>query len=497
MNNIVKQALKNRSTRVLVLLFVVLICLITYSLVNSYFVQLDIHKQKMLSRLHAIATTTSAHINGDYLQAILTEYESKDDIINNEDDFKYQLINDLLARVKEKNDISSEIYTLTYNSDKNEFFFGVSSSEKPFYRHEYDHFPQELVDQYEIGGKIGVYEDENGHWLSAFSPILNSNKEVVGILQVDSLFDEFIQEARDSIFINILISLGLMALLVFLLIRSVQGILKTEDELKNDLIESKDQLEEQNRDIVDSIQYANKIQEAILTKQSNFKQLFNESFILFKPRDIVSGDFYWFKQIGEYKIAASVDCTGHGVPGAFMSMIGSVLLEDIVCRQETIEPNLILDKLNQKVIESLKQNEEGADSNDGMDVALCVIHEKSNTLSFAGAGRPLVYVRNNEVFQIKSDLFPIGGKSSDPNGYNNHQVDMQVGDCFYIFSDGYPDQFGGAKNKKYMTPRFRKFLLSISMQPMNQQAQSLDNEFKRWKGEEEQVDDVLVMGFKL
>lgn len=497
MMNALQKVLKNRSTRVLILLFIVLISLISYSLINSYYVQLEIHKQKVLSRLDAIATTTSSHINGDYLQAILVEYKNEDDITDNKQDFKYELINDLLSKVKAQNNISSEIYTLTYDSTKNEFFFGVSSSKKPYYRHVYDHFPQELVTQYEVGGKIGVYEDKNGYWLSAFAPIFNSKDKIVGILQVDSLFDEFIQEARDSIFINILISLVLMVVLVLILIRSVRAILRTEDALKSDLIASKHILEEQNQDIVDSINYANKIQEAILSNQSSFQLLLEESFILFKPRDIVSGDFYWFKEVDGFKIIASVDCTGHGVPGAFMSMIGSILLDDIVKKQKMIEPNLILDELNKDVVQSLKQDSEDADSRDGMDVSLCMICEQSKNLYYAGANRPLVYIRNNEIVQIKGDAYPIGGLSNERPPYSCHKVPLKDGDIFYIFSDGYPDQFGGEKNKKYMTPRFRKFLLSISKHPLKEQKQLLDDEFNRWKGGEEQVDDVLVMGFKV
>lgn len=497
MKNILQKVFKNRSTRVLVLLFIVLIALVTYSLLNSYFVQLDIHKEKVLSRLDAIAKTTASQINGDQFEKLINTYPKVDDINANEQNTTYQEINTLLKTIKSRNELNSELYTLTFDEKRNEFFFGVSSSEIPFYRHAYDHFPKELVEHYETGGKVGVYEDKNGYWLSAFAPIKNSNGIVVGVVQADSLFDEFISEARHSILVNIGFSLFLMLILVIFLIRSVRSILITEDKLTSDLIESKCCLEEQNRDIMDSIHYANKIQEAILTKQSNITKIFKESFILFKPRDIVSGDFYWFKQVGDFKVVASVDCTGHGVPGAFMSMIGSILLDEIIIKQQITDPNIILDKLHDKVVESLKQNAEDADSKDGMDIALCVIHEESKRLCYTGACRPLVYVRDNEVIQIKPDALPIGGIMYDRSGYSSHSIDLIEGDVFYIFSDGYPDQFGGEKNKKYMTPRFRRYLHSISSYPMSEQEQMLEDEFNRWKGDEEQVDDVLVIGFKV
>jgi len=153
--------------------------------------------------------------------------------------------------------------------------------------------------------------------------------------------------------------------------------------------------------------------------------------------------------------------------------------------------------LHLMVVDSLKQDAEGTDSKDGMDIAICVIDEEKNHLSYSGACRPLVYIRNGEVMQIKADPFPIGGISYGKNGYQKFSLDLKDGDRFYIFSDGYPDQFGGEKGKKYMTPRFRKFLLSISTNSMNIQKKRLEAEFNRWKGSEEQVDDVIVMGFRV
>ena len=497
MNKLLQKIFRNRSTRVLLLLFVALLALIIYFLLHSYYVQLDIHKQKVLSRLDAIANTTATQINGDDLENLLIKYPNKDDIESNEQEVLYSSIHSLLSAVKLKNNLNSDIYTLSYLKKQSSFVFGVSSANDPFYRHEYTHFPEELIELYESGGRIGVYEDENGHWLSAFVPIKNSQGKVIAIIQADSQFDEFIDEARSSILINIVISLAFTLALVFFLFRSVRSILMAEDKLTQDLVLSKHNLEERNRDIMDSIKYAKKIQEAILPAISCMEKILPKSFILFKPRDIVSGDFYWFKEIDEFIIIASVDCTGHGVPGAFMSMIGSVLLEDIVSKKQTTDPNVILDLLHQKVVQALKQDAIDTDSKDGMDIALCVIHKKSNKLAYAGACRPLVIVRRNEVQQIKADCFPIGGTMYDRNNYTAHKVEIQEGDQFYIFSDGYPDQFGGEKGKKYMTIRFRKFLLSISNKTMNEQKILLDNEFNQWKGKEEQVDDVLVIGFQV
>lgn len=497
MKNAFQKALENRSARVLILLFSVLIAIVTYTLIYSYFVQLNLHEEKVLSRLEAIAKTTASQVDGNILKELLAAYPKEDDITTNTQNAQYKDINRLLRTIKSKNQLNSEIYTLTFDRKEESIFFGVSSSETPFYRHPYDHFPQELLDHYETGGMVGVYEDHNGHWLSAFAPIRDSTNTVIAVVQADNLFDEFITKARNSILKNIAYSLALMLLLIIFLIRSVRNILNAEDKLTNALRDSKNILEQKNEDILDSIKYAHKIQEAILTKPSEFERIFADSFIFFLPRDIVSGDFYWFKQMGKYKIVACVDCTGHGVPGAFMSMIGSILLDEIITKQGTTEPQLILDKLHEMVVDSLKQNTDGADSKDGMDIAICVVDEEKNNLSYSGACRPLVYIRNGEVIQIKADPFPIGGISYCKNGYQKFSIELEDGDRFYIFSDGYPDQFGGEKSKKYMTPKFRKFLLSISSKPMNIQKTLLKNEFNRWKGDEEQVDDVIVMGFRV
>ena len=497
MKDAFKKVLENRSAKLLLLLFSVLIAIVTYTLINSYFVQLKLHKEMVLSRLEAIANTTALQIDGNELKELLKSFPGEDDITSNSQDATYQKINILLRNIKAKNKLSSEIYTLTFNQNKSTLYFGVSSSENPFYRHAYDHFPEELTKYYETGGKVGVYEDKNGHWLSAFAPIKDSLNNTIAVVQADSLFDEFIQEARNSILRNIAYSLALMLFLIIFLIRSVRKILNAEEKLTNELRNSKNILEQKNENILDSIKYAKKIQKAILTKQSEFESLFSDSFIYFLPRDIVSGDFYWFRPVGEFKIVACVDCTGHVVPGAFMSMIGSILLDDIIVKQGILEPNVILNKLNLKVIDSLKQDKEGADSKDGMDISICVIDQKSNKLSYSGACRPLVYIRNGQIEKIKADPYPIGGINSCKNGYQSFSIDLKKEDQFYIFSDGYPDQFGGEKAKKYMTPRFRSFLLSISNQPMKNQKISLEKEFKRWMGEEEQVDDVIVMGFRV
>jgi serine phosphatase RsbU (regulator of sigma subunit) len=482
---------------VLVLLFVALLILIAYFLTHSYYVQLDLHKNKVLDRLEAIANTAALQLDGDQLQHLLTTYQKKDAIESNLQDVGYASLQKELLNIKEQNHLRSDLYTLTFDSENNAFFFGVSSSQQPYFRHLYDEFPTALEQHYFEGGKIDVYEDENGYWLSAFAPIKNSKGKVVGVVQADSLFDEFLYEARSEIFMNIVISLVVTLVLMFFLVRSMHAILHTEDVLTANLIQSKLALEQKNQDMLDSIQYAKKIQDAILPQQAMIAEVLPESFIFFEPRDIVSGDFYWFKKCKGKIYVAAVDCTGHGVPGAFMSMIGATLLDDIISKKELDKPNEILNHLNSGIVKALKQNGNESTPSDGMDIALCVIDVNSKVLQFAGAFRPLLWMRKGRCQRLKSDAYSIGGHFTQHSNHQLQEIRYEEGDAFYIYSDGYADQFGGEKGKKFMTKRFRELIVSIEPYKMSRQKELLREAFISWKGEEEQVDDVLVIGFRL
>ena len=497
MGYLLRKIFQNHSTRVLTLLFVSLLFLIGYFLGHSYFVQLDIHKHKIISTLNAVSTTAAVQIDANQLDYVLGVYKNRDDIKDNKQDGVYNLLHTQLLKIKEQNNINTALYTLTYNEDKDVFYYGVSTSEIPFYRHEYSHYPPILKEKYHKGGTIDVYKDENGHWISAFAPIKNSSGKTIAIVQVDRRFDEFLEETRLEIFKNIGLSLIVTLIILFFLIRSMSSILIKEDHLTANLIQSKLELEQKNQDTLDSILYAKKIQDAILPLRSKIKEHLPQSFVFHLPRDIVSGDFYWFKYTRNKIFIASVDCTGHGVPGAFMSMIGSILLDDIINKKKVDSPEEILSLLHHGVVKALKQSYKSKASRDGMDIALCVIEDDFSKLCFSGAFRPLILVRGGEIIRIKSTAAPIGGIRDGNVHYEKHEIPIKTGDSFYIYSDGFPDQFGGENNKKYMTKRFRELLLKISRHKMETQEGLLQEEFDAWRGECEQVDDILVLGFSL
>jgi len=268
---------------------------------------------------------------------------------------------------------------------------------------------------------------------------------------------------------------------------------------KNESIElAYKEIQAQKKHITDSIIYAQRIQNAILPPEEKINKLVPDNFIYYKPKDIVSGDFYWVEKIPGKSIIAAVDCTGHGVPGAFMSIIGTNQLNHAVHTVKAKHAGEILDALNQGVENSLRQKTGKSNVKDGMDISLVVIDYKNMVLEFAGAYNPLYLVRDGEMQIFKADKYAIGTFSESPERkYTNHTIDLKKGDVLYIFSDGYPDQFGGPKGRKYMYKNFREYLFKISGMPLDQQMVLLDEENKNWRGNETQVDDIIVIGIKI
>ncbi len=266
-------------------------------------------------------------------------------------------------------------------------------------------------------------------------------------------------------------------------------------------IESRNkQIQNAYNKIKSSIQYARRIQDALLPRMNLLKTYLPDSFILYKPRDIVSGDFYWFVVTPDEKIVvAAVDCTGHGVPGAFMSMLGDAYLNQIVLGKRITEADKILNHLHIAISDGLKQLE--TDNRDGMDLALCVIDPKAKKLSFAGAKNPLLYVQQGKMQVIKGHLMPIGGASTIEEQvrvfYDEEVSYANTPTSFYIFSDGYQDQFGGADNRKFMIRRFKELIMSSYELPMEAQQEVYELAIEKWMSGHEQVDDILVIGFKL
>jgi serine phosphatase RsbU (regulator of sigma subunit) len=319
--------------------------------------------------------------------------------------------------------------------------------------------------------------------------LLNKDKELADI-KIKEQNARIENEAllRRSIIVGILMAAVLAAVLVI----NYRRKLKINKELHR-----------QNENIKSSINYAKRIQEAMLPRKDLQQSLLADSFVLFKPRDVVSGDFYWFSELpngqvdrSQHDLAfAAIDCTGHGVPGAFMSMIGINSLNGFINRGLT-ETNTLLDMLHAEIRSALRQDVTG--NNDGMDAALCIYRKQRNVLEFSGAKNPLVYIQDNTLHRIKGDIHAIGGSKSKPNlFFRKHTIAIDQPTTVYLFSDGYRDQFGGKDNAKFMGKRFHELLLKIHKLPMEEQSEVLNKTIEDWKGVRTQTDDILVMGIKL
>ena len=258
--------------------------------------------------------------------------------------------------------------------------------------------------------------------------------------------------------------------------------------------QQKELVEEQKKDITDSIQYAENIQRALLPDAKQLS-LIPDGFVLFQPKDIVSGDFYWMQHHNNVVYLAACDCTGHGVPGAFMSMIGSSQLDEAVIEKGLRKPNEIFYEVRKGFINALKQTGEKGQQKDGMDATL-IAWDKNNKLQFSVANNPLFFIRNGELLETKPDKQPVGFYTGEQKPFTHHELTLEKGDTVYIFSDGYHDQFGGPKDKKFMIKNFKKLLLSIHDKSMNEQKTILEETMSQWKGDTEQVDDILVIGVR-
>lgn len=348
----------------------------------------------------------------------------------------------------------------------------------------------------EIAGLEYKYEYQKSHLSDSLK--FEEDKRLSSLQHEEELKRFWIYAVAGIVFVFFLIAL------LVVLIRNARIRRKKNHELqhKNKEIELQKrnieiahyELEEKNEEILDSINYAKRIQSAILPPTKTVKKYLKNSFILYKPKDIVAGDFYWLEHKGESILFAAADCTGHGVPGAMVSVICNNGLNRSVRELGLTDPGKILDKTRELVVNEFEKSEE--DVQDGMDIALCVL--KGNLLQYAGAHNPLWIIRkgSSEIEEIKADKQPIGKfRHSEP--FATRTLILNPGDTLYIFSDGYADQFGGDKGKKFKTSNFKKLLLSIQNEPLEKQKELLDQEFENWKGTLEQLDDVCVIGVRV
>ena len=379
---------------------------------------------------------------------------------------------------------------------------------------------------------FAAWADNNNEYDKAFSFILNNEKWWCEIKKIHinkhSLFivvavpeSDFLDELNNTIYI-IISSFLFLTLLTIIIIRGnnrQQRANKLLNIQKKEIEDQKQIVEEINHEVSQSIDYATRIQQAILPEISVLKENLSDHFVLLKPKDKVSGDFYWWAKVDNYLVITAADSTGHGVPGAFMSMLGSEFLKVTVLKDKIVYPSKILNSLREGVIKALKQTGNIGTQKDGMDMSLVSINLETNIVSYAGANNPLYIIRNKELisnnkavklfentksnnnnskllYEVKADKMPIAIYDK-MDEFKTHEFKLDKGDILYMFSDGFADQFGGPKEKKYKYKPFKKLLLEISSKPMSEQLSILNETFEKWKGNLDQIDDVIIIGVKL
>ncbi|HAN76639.1 MAG TPA: hypothetical protein DCQ31_02105 [Bacteroidales bacterium] len=301
---------------------------------------------------------------------------------------------------------------------------------------------------------------------------------------------------QKSLFVGVFFVLVMAFLAYFAYLTKKKANTKLE-EVNLEITMSRDQIAHQNEQITDSIQYARRIQTALLPPVELFNETLPDHFVLNKPRNIVSGDFYWMTKKENKIFIAVADCTGHGVPGAFMSMLGIAFLNEISNKLETLNAAQILDELRNNVIASLRQTGKEKESKDGMDMALCVINIKTLEMEFAGANNPVLILRNSEVISLKPDKMPIGIYTKAKENFTNNEFQLEKHDKIYLFSDGYIDQFGEETGRKFMIKNFKEMLVDINTLPMDDQRIKLNAAIENWMGSHPQIDDILVVGLSV
>ena len=303
--------------------------------------------------------------------------------------------------------------------------------------------------------------------------------------------------------IAVLILFGFILALVYIQFRAKKRANLQLKEQNNEIEQQKAEIEKQQKRITDSIQYAQRIQKAVMPPEDLLESNFSDHFIFYRPKDIVSGDFYWTTRKDDLLILAVADSTGHGVPGAFMSMLGVAYLNEIVNKISinkhisTLNADDILNQLREMIITSLHQTGDINEPKDGMDIALCIIDFENKKLQYAGANNPLYFIRDGKITQYKGDKMPISYHQKRDVPFSRHSLNWKQGDMIFLFTDGFIDQFGGGKGMKFMSKQFQELLLRICKQPMTDQLNLLDKAFNEWKGDRTQLDDVLVLGVKL
>lgn len=492
MSTLLKRIIDNKTARILFYFYVLIILLSGFFIVSNYLNQKNQTAENVYAGLKPLVNITSEQISAQKLEWLLKTYTEKDDLTSVDDDSLYFELNMMMNHIAKNQELKSPMYLLRYNQEEDIFQYIVRSDAKVYYLHAYRQYPKELKSKYGKRGVIPLYTTENGTWLSAFSPIKTEDGEVIAIVEADVNVDRYFAKVKGDFKRTLLVSLLGVILIALILIPIIRKILKQEEKNTLEILEQKLLVEEYSREVQASVRYASSLQKAI-TRPFNQLEFFTFFDLLYEPRDIVSGDFRWSYETEKYFYLAVGDCTGHGVPGAMLSVIGSTMLNHLFKNGEDLHPNQILDEFDNEFTGYINS---GADNLrlDGMDISLIRICKSDKSVEYSGGFIDLVYFNKDEMNFIHSNRYPIGGADAYPkNGFTNHVLNLEGKTTFFLFSDGFQDQFGGERNKKLGRKQFICWLNESLNIPHKKRMSFIEKKMAEYQGNEFQVDDRILV----
>lgn len=492
MANILKQILDNKSARVLFYFYLLIILLSGFFITINYFKQ----KEQTAAFIHAglkpIVNLTAQQISPEKLAWLLETYPKKDDLKELGDDSLYMDLNMQMLHIAETEKLKSPMYLIRYNAKKDVFEYIVRSDAKVYYLHEYMKFPKELKENYGKSGTIPLYTTENGTWLSAYAPIYSKEGKMLGMVEADVNVESYFERVQKDFRITLLYSIIGIVIIALILLPIIRKMLKREEKKTRELLEQKKLVDEYSREVQASVRYASNLQKAIV-KPFDHLEFFTFFDMLYQPRDIVSGDFRWTAETENFFYLAVGDCTGHGVPGAMLSVIGSTMLNHLFKSGEELHPHEVLTEFDKEFTAYINSGAENLRL-DGMDISLIRICKKEKKVEYSGGFIDLVYFNAGEMKFIRSNRHPIGG--SDAYGkqpFVNHVLENNGKTTFFLFSDGFQDQFGGERDKKLGRKTFLVWLAESLQYPEKERMSFIEKKMKAYQGETYQVDDRILV----
>ena len=492
-----QKLIKKSSVKIYLVVYTGLIILAAYLIGSNYFHQLKQAEESTLSKLYGIVSTLSQQVDRGAIQTVFNRYPFDGDTSGVSQEPVLLMYSELFAGAVKSNGLKTPIYTLTYDSLSERFIGGIASNGTNTYGWHYRSPPSTLKSVYLTGGTISQFEDDHGTWLSAVYPLKDDEGNVFAVIEADYPFDSFLIEARKELYGSALISVLAMLLIGAIVYPLLNQILTLEEQSKAALAAANATVRQKNEEMTSSLEYARTIQEAMLPRPQEMKQFVSSCLVFCKPRDIVSGDFYWFHQLDDTRAFIAVaDCTGHGVPGALMSIMGYNYLNEAVLTKKLTSPSKVLDFLDKRIKRAFEVKDPAKYGSDGMDIGICFIDKAEGTITFSGARRPLTVIGKDGFSVVEGVRRGIGEHFlSEKFPFQDTQLQLNESELYYLYSDGLQDQFGGPKAKKLLKKGLLNWLQGVSAVSENQRSAFLDEKLNNWKKDLVQIDDICLVGF--